>query len=489
MDGTTYNITTSFRWSRTDNLFQFGTRTIDFPVGWAFKVENLTTGVTVYYRRDGFTEEPGQAHNFRHTGNYLPGRNDAIRITLVRYYREVWNGIIINNIGAQLTKNEYVDFTLESANFKEFHRTIDIDGGSQTLQAFAEANIPSSMLDTTNLRIPTAAKVGIAQFSGTVLQFLNTLAIYNNGWPYEDKNGKFGMASWAEAKDVVPTITLDNSYNMTERGTHDDYRYKYIRNSALAEALAVQEGNIEILTTRTFNTRDLFHINTQRREYEYPTDEVVGIDFNVVNAVTLEQVGGGAGATQVQAQVDDALFEGNPRKVAYRLVPGALPGQTGFVDGSWRLTIRGKKRTIGTAVVFRAIEQNSINDWGVEELPLPQWYPTDGTMFPLLDDFINRLGTPLRYHRNESSCVHTDAEILDNWMSIDCGDVLFIRFLNQDNSLTQAKILVLRVRYQRGINQTPTKYVFGIGLEEGVIAAARWYGPTSPADQIPDEVG
>ena len=156
------------------------------------------------------------------------------------------------------------------------------------------------------------------------------------------------------------------------------------------------------------------------------------------------------------------IFQGYQRRLDYTLVPGAKPGDTGFVDGTWRITFRGRKQTLNTAISNIIVNQDSINDFGIREYGVPNWFPTDGSAFPFIQRFLERLGDPIRYFRLGWSLFdHPHYPTLRRILNLDNGDLFTFNYVVNEQPRS-AKVLILRTRYAKSINSFPIKMVMGI---------------------------
>ena len=373
-------------------------------------------------------------------------------------------GIAEPTIGSQLKPDNFVDFRFRSANFGEYEQQKLVDDfTSREVNAFVNRNFSNVKPGS---RYPRLHRTGIVQYQGTTMEFINLLANFIGGYAIEDYKGAIQFHNMARAKAITPTVTLDSSYGVNNDTVLVGHREKYVKNYAEVQALAITTGNITIQKTRTFNTRDFANALARGRRFDFP-GAALGIDFNVVNAVELEQVTPNPNATGLTATVQPG-FDQYPKTIGISFTPAAVPGDTGFVDAAWRLTIRGRERSLD--VVRDYIHQSDKANqalFGRQVLALGRWFASgDGYSAGVntIVNFIDALKTPRRYVRAEIPLLHSDRGKLDTILSVENGDVINIGLPNIYGDTDVIKILVLRTRYRKGINQTPTKTIFGLEL-------------------------
>lgn len=557
IDGVDYPVDTNFLWRQQS--FRFGTTPV-VPLVWlgasraGVKVENLTTGRTTYmpFRYSTvartLTAPFGWQTNTRtNVFRYIsprgtaavwdtqPGKaGDYVRVTFVRRVHVAWEGVAINGLGTQLTRQSFVDFELVSRGYRWFReekqafeitqysdalssrlrRTIDPrkEDGSPAAAAGADYDqnrtLTDGIYDPNLSRLIAGQTIGFQRFPDTVdiegrqvnatgttnLGFLNACARYANGWAVENRLGKVGILAWAAALAADSEHDFNSSFKIRQEDAYMEFRHGYIRNYAEPKAKAIHTPAAATqLYSFVVDLGGFTRPQNRWREFNL-SDSSVRVPYGVewpaqpVSSTVTPATASRAGRAHLRTQT--AVV--SPTKLAIELIPVDSQGNTlnvndpSFVSAAYTITVSAKVREVivitpPEGAVRESVE--SIPDFGVRRLMVPPWYPlrqADENPWTHLTDFVNRLATPLRYFRLTFPRTHADAGKLAEIDSLDAGSIFDIDFVDPVNPLAQtpvrAKVLIVGVRleHQRLAGRTPFKTVYGITLEVGNVTAARW---------------
>ena len=534
IDGVDYPVDTNFLWRQQS--MRFGT-TPTIPLAWlqssrtGVKVENLTTGRTTYmpFRQSTVArtlEAPfGWSTNTRtNVFRYIsprgssaiwdtqPGKaGDYVRVSFVRRVHIGWEGVAINGLGTQLTRQRFVDFELVSRGyrwFREEKRSFEIptyasdlaerliavvdprkadgslvtkigqpsaqsgyDRGKTLTDGVYDPNTPST-------RLIAGQKIGFQRFPDTVdiegrqvnatgttnVGFLNACARYCNGWAVENRLGRVGILAWAAALAQDAEFDFDSSFKIRQSDAFMEYRHGYIRNFAEPKAKAIHTpaAATQLYSfvvdlggfTRPQNRWREFNLSDSSRRVPY------GVDWGASPVASAVNPGAAAG----HARLRTVTTVVSPTKLAIELIPVDSNGNTlnvndpGFVSAAYTITVSAKVREVIVITPPEgAVEESveSVPDFGRRRLLVPPWYPlqqADDNPWTHLTDFVNRLATPLRYFRLTFPRTHADAGKLAEIDSLDAGSIFDINFIDRVNPLGQtpvrAKVLIVGVQLE-----------------------------------------
>ena len=273
-----------FDWRRpaSTNRFEFQATptlpTLFGDDGWGLKINNLTKGRVFYIPMGGQSTvgqtvlQPWLRRGTRFdldTGWKPVGElDDWVEITIVKYLNVAWEGIAVNGLGSQLTRQNDVEFELLSKGFKYYNEpkpaferqentplstmlSRRIDPRTATGQRLPMGSTSLVLDDDHSLYDPNlsnlnAQTVGWQIFPDTVpidnqqrnatgtteLGFINACARFANGWAIENRLGRIGIISWEAALGTDASRTIDHSFKMRRKDGSVDYNREYIRNFA-----------------------------------------------------------------------------------------------------------------------------------------------------------------------------------------------------------------------------------------------------------------
>ena len=110
---------------------------------------------------------------------------------------------------------------------------------------------------------------------------------------------------------------------------------------------------------------------------------------------------------------------------------------------------------------------------------MPTWYPDRAQEFAICAEWVNRLGNPLRYVRLVLGRYHKDETMLGRIADLDPGQIILLTLRDVDGVDLLVKMIILAVQYEKGLDQSPTKTIYGFTVEEGDVRLYNW---TTDAD-------
>ena len=466
-----------------------------------------------------FTLTPGVARQDRIQSHFAfsPFRARAgidFRLRLVANMKQImWEGVAVPTTGRRLVAEDFADFDLES-RWNDLYRdpiTVPTTVGG-TLNAFLDIGMPTQWRDSTLDERMNPMEIGRADYEGTNQGFVNVAARYAGGWAYETRYGKIGIASWQVANASVDTADhIDRRWRPRRDGHLFEHRPKYVKNYAEPKALGVVTDHVTKLLTRQFT-------NTQFRRVQAPfppaaipirygpgaphhdNPEVVGIVWPPATP-----------PPDTSATFDKLPDPGPDRGVwTFNLQRGTEGLNNAAKTGQWILTVRaasveteisqrdytfeviiwGRPQYInvvrgvgeqdGTSVDGTPkVNTPSITDYGELRLDVPTWYPDRAQEFAICAEWVNRLGNPLRYVRLVLGRYHKDETMLGRIADLDTGQIILLTLRDVDGVDLLVKMIILAVQYEKGLDQSPTKTIYGFTVEEGDVQIYRW---TTDAD-------
>ena len=427
---------------------------------------------------------------------YDPGSvNSDIESSLLRKPHKVklvadgdilWEGVAVPTTGRKLTASDFADFELESANYALYRRPLAESQSGGTLSAYLTAAIPPEMFDADNLVLNDDFTVGRAVYDGTTIGFINQAATYACAWPWENKSGKVGLTAYEKALSSASVTHITRRWNPRREGHLFEHRPRYVRNTATPQSIGEVTGFREILQEYRVNN---YSLGTEGKEIIWSDPDPTGIRMEWAAApLTADKISGGTQAevVQVNRQADpDGRSVKFQLKTANKKFIGdnpAFPNSSWGGDAEYNLRLIGRRVTLQTVKTKSLVETESLRNFGPQVLQFPTWFPNRDKEFNAADVFIKRLGTPLRYVRLVMSRWHKDRTIVDALEALDSGQIIDVTLLDVDNIPTKVKLIVLACQYEKALNQTPTKTVYGITIEEGDVTSVRWRDALSDTD-------
>ena len=348
---------------------------------------------------------------------YDPGSvNDDISTRLLRLPRAcklesdgeiLWKGRAVPTTGRKLTATEYADFELESNSYRLYRQPHSAVQNNITLEAYINEFMPASMSDPGLLRLNTGFKVGRVNYEGTVIHWINTVALYALGWCWENRHGHIGITSWKAAFDyVVPSLlteNVDRSWNPRREGHLFEHRPRYVKNVCQPVTRVLTTGDEIILQEWTVSNTSVGP--GEGKEFLWTDKEAGGIGMVwgnrplTVTAITeganlapSTPTTGASNTIRGDIRVDGTIISNAPSVEPLRITRKAAPDNRSIrfsistersTSGSWRgnaqfrLRLRGARTSLVESNLGAKIQETeiSIPDFGEIVYPVPPWYP------------------------------------------------------------------------------------------------------------------
>ena len=439
IDGVDYPVDTNFLWRQQST--RFGTTPV-IPLAWlqasraGVKVENVTTGRVTYmpFRQSTVArtlEAPFGWQTSTRTGvfRYISPRNtasnraaaqwdtqpgkagDYVRVTFVRRCHVAWEGVAINGLGTQLTRQRFVDFELVSRGYRWFQeekRAFEINASRSPLAGThgrllqtvdprkedgslvtkigqppavsgydQDKTLTDSIYDANLSRLIEDTRgqtdglgIGFQRFPDTVsvegrevnatgttnVGFLNACARYACGWAVENRLGRVGILAWAAALEAPSEFDFDSSFKIRQSDAFMEYRHGYIRNYAEPKAKFIETQTaeeafnwiVDLSVLRAGNTT--YEWNVDRTKYPY------GIvwDTRPVRQTLLRNSGEGHVTLSTVYDLQD-------NKVVIGLEPSAFSGSPGFIDAGYTVSVWVQPRKLVTRVPTQLLPNGRVD--------------------------------------------------------------------------------------------------------------------------------
>ena len=430
----------------------------------------------------------------------------------------LWEGTAVPTTGRRLVAEDFADFDLESRYNNLYREPITVPlRTNETLNDFLTAAMPTQWRDTTLDSKMNVMRIGRAEYEGTNQGLVNTAARYAGGWAIETRHGKIGIISWEVADDQVEVDDLiDRRWRPRRDGHLFEHRPKYVKNYAEPKALGLVTSNVTRLSTRQFTNTEFRRVSppfppaARRISYANTDPEVVSIKWPAINP--------GPPATDTSATFDKLPPVGPDRGPwsfhLQRTTGGPLEGLIDDLKiGSWILTVRatqvetvhtqrdysfevhlwgspqyinvvrgvGEQRSPASGDESPKVSTPSRTDYGDLVLDLPTWYPDNAREFQICAAWIRRLGSPLRYVRLVLGRYHKNLDYLARISDLETGQIIQLTLRDVDKVDLLVKMVILGIQYEKGLDQSPTKTIYGFTVEQGDVQTYAW--TTQPTDR------
>ena len=468
------------------------------------------------YEGSGWSLAPGETDLIQTNANFSPIRGRAgieFRLQIIGSMKQImWEGTAVPTTGRRLVAEDFADFDLESRHYDQYRTPAEVpvtDGG--TLNDFLTSGMPSGMRNTRLDSRMNLMNIGRGEYEGTNQGFINAAARYAAGWAYETRRGKVGIVSWGIASVADTDDHVDRRFRPRIEGHLFEHRPKYVKNYAEPQAVGVVTGRETVLEEETFDTAEEWPSASLRatggavRYLSWADSDGNTDTLSIHFRNTVGYADGGvrvAAWQRIQTWTDDLLngwrFNLNPGLwnqntkrgqdsiswVDYPNIPfGTASARK---DTQLRFRLLGKRRKLG--IVRGVGEQRtspspdaapkqssaSVADFGQIQLEVPTWYPDRSLEFSICNAFVYRLGDPLRYVRLVLGRYHKQEEYVARIADLEAGQIVDVTLRDVDNNDLLVKMVILGIQYEKGLDQSPTKTIYGFTVEEGSIKLARW---------------